>query len=171
VPSAGEADDPAMSGVERIRARVLDRLADAYAADALSVVTLEVRASAALAARTPRELAGCVWDLPAGRLRRRRGDDAGRTLRLIVGTDPPETIVWPAAARSLVLGRGSGPDVAVRDRSVSRRHAELSRRAGRLRVRDLGSLNGTAVNGRPVEVASLSRGDVLTLGELHIRLR
>jgi hypothetical protein len=159
-----------MSSVERNRERVLSRLADAYAADAVSVLTLERRAFAALVARTPAELAGCVWDLPTGRLRSRRADFA-RPLRLIVETDPPETVVWPAAARSVTIGRSSADEIVVRDPTVSRHHAELSRRAGRLRVRDLGSLNGTTVNGRPVEVAGLRRGDVLTLGELAIRVR
>jgi FHA domain/DUF1707 SHOCT-like domain len=159
-----------MRSVDQIRERVLSRLADAYAADALSVLTLERRASVALAARTRDELAGCVWDLPAGRPRHRRGDPA-RPLRLIVETEPPVTIAWPPEARSLVIGRGSGGDLGVTDLTVSRRHAELSRRGGRLRVRDLGSLNGTTVNGRPVEVASLRRGDVLTLGALAIRVR
>jgi hypothetical protein len=55
-----EADDAAMRSVERTRSRVLSRLADAYAVDALSVVTLEARASVALAAGTEEELAGCV---------------------------------------------------------------------------------------------------------------
>ena len=158
-----------MSSVERSRERVLSRLADAYADDVVSVLTLERRASAALAARTPAELAGCVWDLPTGRLRRRR-TELGGALRLVIGTDPPETILWPAAARSVIIGRSSMDEIVVRDPTVSRHHAELSRRAGRLRVRDLGSLNGTTVNGRPVEVAALRHGDVLTLGALPIRV-
>jgi hypothetical protein len=158
-----------MGTVERIRERVLSRLADAYASDALSVATLEVRASAALAARTPDELAGCVWDLPRGRTAAmRRG--AGRPLRLVVDGDPPAAIAWPPARRALILGRSADDDVVLRDDTVSRRHAELSRRAGGLRVRDLGSLNGTTVNGRPVEVADLRRGDVLALGALAIRV-
>jgi pSer/pThr/pTyr-binding forkhead associated (FHA) protein len=70
----------------------------------------------------------------------------------------------------VIIGRSASDEIVVCDPTVSRHHAELSRRAGRLRVRDLGSLNGTTVNGRPVEVASLRRGDVLTLGALAIRV-
>jgi hypothetical protein len=164
------ADDAAMRSVDRSRRRVLSRLADAYAADALSVVTLEARASAALAAGSEEELAGCIWDLPA-RWRRSVRRDRGGTLRLVVEIEPLRTVVWPAGARSLVIGRDAGADVVVPDPTVSRRHAELSRRAGALRIRDLGSLNGTARNGRSVEIASVRRDDLLTVGAVTIRVR
>jgi FHA domain/Domain of unknown function (DUF1707) len=159
-----------MGSIDRTRRRVLSRLANAYAADALSVVTLEARASAALAAGTEEELAGCIWDLPA-RWRRSVHRDRGGMLRLVVEVEPPRSVVWPAGARSLVIGRDADADVVVAHPTVSRRHAELSRRAGTLRIRDLGSLNGTARNGRAVDVATVRRDDVLTVGAVTIRVR
>ena len=80
---------------------------------------------------------------------------------------------WPLRERGRwVLGRGSGADIVLAgDDSVSRRHAEIAIRAGECRVRDLGSCNGTLVNGSPVERARVRRGDVLTLGETEIRVR
>ncbi|MEA2279947.1 MAG: hypothetical protein QOK21_554 [Solirubrobacteraceae bacterium] len=159
-----------MRSVERTRSRVLSRLADAYAVDALSVVTLEARASVALAAGTEEELAGCVWDLPARWRRARRRERPG-PLRLVVEAEPLRTVVWPAGARSLVIGRDADADLVIAHPTVSGRHAELSRREGSLRIRDLGSLNGTARNGRAVEVATLRRDDLLMLGAVTIRLR
>jgi len=64
-----------------------------------------------------------------------------------------------------VLGRATDCDVVLAESSISRRHAELEYTSGRARVRDLGSHNGTHVNGvatdgwRPV-----GPGDQLTLG-------
>ena len=73
-----------------------------------------------------------------------------------------------------VVGRGAGCDVVLNHPSVSRRHAEFERTpAGTWTVRDLGSRNGTRVNGAPVpEQASqlLHPGDVLQIGQFTLRL-
>jgi pSer/pThr/pTyr-binding forkhead associated (FHA) protein len=53
---------------------------------------------------------------------------------------------------------------------VSRYHAELSVDAGGARVRDLGSTNGTAVEGRPVREAELHAGDRVAFGGVEARL-
>ena len=52
---------------------------------------------------------------------------------------------------SLVIGRASESDLVLADRFLSRRHARLTRRDGRLFVEDLGSRNGTVLNEQPVE--------------------
>jgi len=54
---------------------------------------------------------------------------------------------------------------------VSRRHALISRRGGACRIRDLGSTNGTLLNGAPVTVADVRRGDELRVGETLIVVR
>ena len=63
------------------------------------------------------------------------------------------------------LGRAPGCDVLLDDPTVSSRHAVLSPRGGRLLVDDLGSRNGTLLNGRrlngPTEVAA---GDRISVG-------
>jgi phosphoserine phosphatase RsbU/P len=51
---------------------------------------------------------------------------------------------------SLVIGRAAGCDLALADPFLSRQHSRFSRRGERLFVEDLGSRNGTQVNGRPV---------------------
>jgi pSer/pThr/pTyr-binding forkhead associated (FHA) protein len=78
-------------------------------------------------------------------------------------------VEWPLA-RSLRIGRSSGCDVVLTDDSVSRRHAEIALRGGVCVLRDLGSCNGTLVNGRPVLRARLRRGDEIVLGETVLRL-
>lgn len=78
------------------------------------------------------------------------GPDRGRTLRL----RPGENRVGRAEENDLVLG----------DTNVSRHHACLIWREGTVRVRDLGSRNGTRLNGRLVEEAEVVEGDELQFG-------
>ena len=56
------------------------------------------------------------------------------------------------------------------DDTVSRRHAELRAEDGRWLLRDLGSSNGTWVNGRRVIEAEVRPGDLVQLGGAEIRL-
>jgi hypothetical protein len=66
--------------------------------------------------------------------------------------------------RRLIVGRSRSADVQVVDRSVSRRHLEIAWRDGAYVLRDLGSHNGTFVNGERVEHAVLRAGDTVRLG-------
>lgn len=67
---------------------------------------------------------------------------------------------------TVVIGRDSDCAVVTSGREASRRHAHLALREGSVVVRDLRSLNGTFVNGRRIDEATLKRGDVLRIGEL-----
>ena len=92
--------------------------------------------------------------------------------RLIVQDGP-----WmgkPIAIRgeTFVIGRGPGCQLRVGSRTVSRSHATISRRAGRLFLRDLASTNGSLLNGRPVldgEV-EVRDGDRLQVGPMNFTL-
>jgi hypothetical protein len=68
----------------------------------------------------------------------------------------------------VVLGRARDADFRVNDPNVSRRHAMLFWESGRFFVKDLGSTNGTLVNGHPVSSGPLDSGDVITLGGTHV---
>ncbi|HVE73654.1 MAG TPA: FHA domain-containing protein [Mycobacteriales bacterium] len=69
------------------------------------------------------------------------------------------------------VGRGDDVDISLSDPSVSRLHAELIMRGGRVYVSDLGlSANGTRVNGRPIGRRVLSEGDVLSFGSARARI-
>ena len=74
--------------------------------------------------------------------------------------------------RQLTVGRSRTCEVPIKDPSVSRRHAELTPGGGKIVVRDLGSSNGTFVNGRRVaETAELFDGDTLGLGDADLNVR
>lgn len=72
---------------------------------------------------------------------------------------------------SHVVGRAPTSDVPVIDPTISRRHAELDTSDGAAVVRDLGSSNGTFVNGSRVESAKLADGDTITFGKVSFRLQ
>jgi pSer/pThr/pTyr-binding forkhead associated (FHA) protein len=70
----------------------------------------------------------------------------------------------------MVIGRSSSCQLVLADDTVSRRHAELRIQDGRWLLRDLGSSNGTWVNGRRVVEAEVRPGDTVHLGGCQIRL-
>ena len=69
-----------------------------------------------------------------------------------------------------MIGRSSACQIVLGDDTVSRRHAELRYEDGRWLLRDLGSSNGTYVNGRCVTEAEVRAGDVIHLGGCRLRL-
>jgi pSer/pThr/pTyr-binding forkhead associated (FHA) protein len=69
------------------------------------------------------------------------------------------------------VGRGITADVRLDDHTVSARHAIVVARAGRLRILDDRSTNGTVVNGRRVDEAELHDGDVIVLGRVVMTYR
>ena len=70
-----------------------------------------------------------------------------------------------------VFGRGPDSAVWIDDESVSRRHARLRIAGGAVRLEDLGSRNGTFVNGRRIEAAELSDKDEIRLGSVSLTFR
>ena len=70
----------------------------------------------------------------------------------------------------VVLGRDPGCDLVLNDTKCSRRHAVVEEGPEGVVVRDTESANGTHVNGRRVERALLTPGDVIRLGEVQLRL-
>ncbi len=70
----------------------------------------------------------------------------------------------------VILGRGPNVDLAFDDSSMSRQHAALEFVDQQFRVRDLGSTNGTFLNGKPVQVGELQHGDRLEIGSLELQL-
>jgi len=65
---------------------------------------------------------------------------------------------------SIQIGRGVQSDLRIHDTEVSRHHAELRQIDGRWQVADVGSSNGTFVNGRQIDSALLSAGDQIQFG-------
>jgi two-component system, NtrC family, response regulator GlrR len=73
--------------------------------------------------------------------------------------------------RTLVLGTAEHVDLALADRAVSRLHAELDPRDSGLWVRDLGSLNGTFINGVRVASACIPEAGTLKVGGTELQVR
>src|SRR5690349_5321116 len=85
----------------------------------------------------------------------------------------PAVLLWDGRHVSLdqgvtVIGRSSGCDVVVDDPNVSRRHAEIRRLGEGYSLVDLGSTNGTEVNGQRVGETSLMNGDVIGVGTTRL---
>jgi adenylate cyclase len=72
--------------------------------------------------------------------------------------------------RSLVVGRGVTSDIAIYDPTISRRHAELIVETDGVQVKDLGSSNGTCINGTRVMAGLLSPNDSVTFGKVLFQL-
>ncbi len=96
------------------------------------------------------------------------------------GTLPALFLVEPAvvAGRVIVVeqptlvGRAADADVKLDDPFISDRHVRFDRLASRLVIEDLGSTNGTVVNGLPVVGRrALDRGDVIRIGQTIMEVR
>ena len=76
------------------------------------------------------------------------------------------------ADRPTFVGRGVGEDEClILNARISRRHASMAVEKTGIRVKDLGSTNGTFVNGRQIEEAVISVGDVVTFDQVNFRVR
>jgi hypothetical protein len=76
---------------------------------------------------------------------------------------------FPLADQPVTIGRATDAGVRNSDTSVSRRHAELRPTPGGWSIVDLGSTNGTRVNGAPVTERALEDGDTITVGDAVVR--
>ena len=70
----------------------------------------------------------------------------------------------------LIVGRAPTCDLSVADPTISRRHAELVVDEDQVTLRDLGSSNGTFVNGHKVAAATLEVDDLIAFGKVAFRL-
>ena len=66
------------------------------------------------------------------------------------------------------VGRHPESDIFLDDITVSRRHVEFRRQDGTFRVHDVGSLNGTYLNGDRVDDAELQNGDEVRIGKFRL---
>jgi len=79
--------------------------------------------------------------------------------------------VFPLPTGATVIGRRSDCDLYARIRSVSKRHCQLNCGDGALKIRDLGSRNGTYLNGKRIDEAVIQAGDHIKIGPLTFVLQ
>jgi hypothetical protein len=77
---------------------------------------------------------------------------------------------FPVAAGTMRIGRGAENDIVLIDDRVSRRHGQIATRFGMLVYTDLGSTNGSFLNGSPVTEIALGPTDILQLGSSTITI-
>ncbi|GAA2247208.1 peptide-binding protein [Streptomyces ruber] len=162
------------------RERALKVLRDGVALGRLSHDTFVRRMELVLAARHPHEIATLTADLPT----------ENRWSRLVFGTVravsgftvalrrtwqterlPKLLLPRPDGGHPLRIGRDRANGLRLSHETVSRVHAELSHQGGLWVLRDLGSTNGTTVNGRRVVGAAVVRdGDQVCFGHVAFRL-
>jgi hypothetical protein len=130
--------------------------------------TLEWRVERALAARTEAELEALVVDLPRPRPRL-----AERLRRFLARFETPRVVRPPTLVGDdrYLIGRSPHANLVLDDPTVSRRHAELRRAGPAWLIVDLGSTNGTLVNGWRVEQARLREDDEVRLGAARLVFR
>jgi Nif-specific regulatory protein len=95
---------------------------------------------------------------------------SGTTAYLVVRRDDGYGDVFPlASAERYTLGRATTNRIVLKDDLCSREHAEVFHADGRWRLRDLNSLNGTRLNGEPLDSEwELSPGDEVNLGRTQL---
>ncbi|HEY2443452.1 MAG TPA: DUF1707 and FHA domain-containing protein [Streptosporangiaceae bacterium] len=184
------------------REEAIAELRERFAAGHLSQDTFVCRMEVALAAREQRELAVLLADLPSpGRPRRGVLGWTGRAAagltrlgpRLSTAVTPVREavlasarragpaqrpprmpgLVFPAGSRgSFTIGRDPGCDLVIADITVSRQHAGLDRVMRGWLLTDLGSTNGTKLNGwRVREPVPVQPGDRVSFGSVTYVLR
>ncbi len=91
--------------------------------------------------------------------------------QFVMRSGPTPGATYSLEGDQLVIGRDSASNIAINDAEVSRKHARLNFQGGKYVIEDLGSTNGTFVNGQRVTSATvLKSGDVVSLGEQIVLL-
>lgn len=86
--------------------------------------------------------------------------------QFVMRSGPTPGVTFPLEGDQLTIGRDSTNGVAINDAEVSRKHARMMFQGGKYVLEDLGSTNGTFVNGqRLAGPVVLKPGDVISLGE------
>jgi hypothetical protein len=91
----------------------------------------------------------------------------GRSVGLVSG----DGRTYPLQMGSTVIGRGDQANLRLPDVGISRRHARLDYDGSQVVLTDLGSTNGTMVNGQRVSAVALNPGDMIQLGTTTLTFR
>jgi hypothetical protein len=97
--------------------------------------------------------------------------DSARRAYLLVSTRGSRPVQFDLGGALIGIGRASDNDVIVDDPMVSRHHCQLKLQHGAYSFTDLGSRNGSTVNGQPVSTVALGPGDVIRVGDTEIEFQ
>ena len=87
--------------------------------------------------------------------------------KLTIRTEAGESISHDLVEETYTIGRAPESSIRLDDTSVSGRHAELAMVAENCYLKDLGSTNGTLVNGQPAKEVQLRAGDRIRFGKVE----
>ncbi len=93
---------------------------------------------------------------------------SGGSIRILAGFY--EGLEVPVDRDWIVIGRGRGADIVIAEPTMSRSHAAIGYDGELFFVQDLGSTNGTRVNGKRAQKTPLKSGDDVQLGKLRLRV-
>lgn len=103
---------------------------------------------------------------------RRRDREAGLTLGwLVVKKGPGIGKEYKITEEITTIGRETSNEIVLNDEEVSRQHARLRVEKGKFILYDLGSANGTYVNGEEIQKAVLDDGDTIRLGSTELTFK
>jgi pSer/pThr/pTyr-binding forkhead associated (FHA) protein len=105
-----------------------------------------------------------IFSHPAGA----EAPDSARRAYLMVSTRGSRPVQFELGGALIGIGRASDNDVIVDDPMVSRHHCQLKLQHGAYSFTDLGSRNGSTVNGQAVSQVALGPGDVIRVGDTEI---
>ena len=88
---------------------------------------------------------------------------------LLIKKGPKKGAEYTISTSRTVIGRGTGSDIIVDDPAISRMHAAIEFSEARFVLRDLGSKNGTFLDGKSINEAGLAHGDTFQLGSTIIQ--
>jgi hypothetical protein len=97
--------------------------------------------------------------------------NAGRLPALVMAPGTAGESAYPLTGPRTVIGRAEDCDLRLADPGASRHHAELQRSSDDVTIVDLRSTNGTLVNGKRVDRATLEDGDEIVIGETSFAFR
>jgi hypothetical protein len=87
---------------------------------------------------------------------------------LVIKKGPDAGMSFTIDRETIIIGRHPESDIFLDDITVSRRHAEISRKITKFVLMDTGSLNGTYLNRERIEKAALDNGDEIQIGKFRL---
>lgn len=99
------------------------------------------------------------------------GEPSGGRAELVLVERGRAGQAFPLTRERVIIGRLGESDIVLGDPGASRRHAEVRREDGRYVISDLGSTNGTRVNGAAIGERTLEEGDRISIGRTVLEFR